>query len=53
MYRLQPGGTLVPNEAGLDPLSVPSAFDRGLRRDLGLLFVPGGKHPESSESVMW
>jgi hypothetical protein len=46
-YRLQPGATLAPNEAGLDPLSVPSAFNCGLRQDLEALFVPGQAPRES------
>ncbi|BDA46159.1 probable CDP-diacylglycerol-glycerol-3-phosphate 3-phosphatidyltransferase [Coccomyxa sp. Obi] len=40
-YRLQPGARLAPNLARLDPLTAPSAFNRGLRQELEALFVPG------------
>ena len=39
-YRLQRGARLAPNQAGLDPLAAPAAFNAGLRAELEALFVP-------------
>ncbi len=50
-YKLQPGATLAPNLAGLDPLTAPSAFNHGLRRELDALFVPGQAPRESQSSL--
>ena len=39
-YRVTSGGQLLPNEAQLDPLIKPSAFNAALKHDLEKLFVP-------------
>ena len=49
-YRLQPGARLAPKTARLDPLTRPSAFNRGLRQKLEALFVPG-KGPTGSSAL--
>ncbi len=42
-YRVRSGGHLLPNRAGLDPLTAPSAFNAALKVDLEQLFIPSSQ----------
>ena len=42
-YRVKSGGHLLPNRAGLDPLTAPSAFNAALKVDLEQLFIPSAQ----------